>query len=240
MILADRLLHVFHWPANYPIRLLLPAMLALSLGLHLAGLYLVRSEGVAGAVSLPPLPARITVVPGGADSVLLAARDPSWMDPGRFRDRLLPLPQVPPPRRTLEPPLPPLLAAPVAPREETWLSLLPPLAARAWFEPRVAPIPPAAAPLTVRFDVEGPDVTADVLARLRTAAPAEPPGLPTELLVELDATGAARHVWLLRGSGVTALDAAAQRAVQLSRFGPGPGGYRGVLRIVWAPAGDGL
>jgi outer membrane biosynthesis protein TonB len=58
--------------------------------------------------------------------------------------------------------------------------------------------------------------------------------------VELDATGAARHVWLLRGSGVTALDAAAQRAVQLSRFGPWPGGYRGVLRIVWAPAGDGL
>ena len=70
------------------------------------------------------------------------------------------------------------------------------------------------------------------------AAPEEAPGLPTELLVVLDAAGEARHVWLLRSCGVPALDTAARRAVQLSRFGTAPGGYRGVLRVVWAPAAE--
>jgi TonB family protein len=57
--------------------------------------------------------------------------------------------------------------------------------------------------------------------------------LPTELLVVLDASGEARHVWLVRSCGDPALDAAARRAVQLSRFGPSENGYRGVLRVVW-------
>jgi outer membrane biosynthesis protein TonB len=58
------------------------------------------------------------------------------------------------------------------------------------------------------------------------------------LLVVLDAAGEARHVWLLRSCGVPALDTAARRAVQLSRFGTAPGSYRGVLRVVWAPAAE--
>jgi outer membrane biosynthesis protein TonB len=42
---------------------------------------------------------------------------------------------------------------------------------------------------------------------------------------------------LVRGSGDAALDAAAARAVQLSRFGPSDGGYRGMLRVVWGAGG---
>lgn len=236
MTLADRLVQVFHWPAHYPIRLLLPAMLLLSLLLHAAGLYLVRATGTGRAVSLPPLPARVTVVPGSDESVLLAALDPAWMKPGRFRDRILPVPQARRPNRALEPTLPPLRPVPVAPREEAWVGLLPALAVRPWFEPRDPAVPSETAPVTARFDGEAPDITDDVLSRLRAAAPVDPPGLPTELLVVLDATGVARHVWLVRSSGVASLDAAAQRAVQLSRFGARPGGYRGVLRVVWAPA----
>ena len=44
MILAERLLHVFHWPASYPIRLLLPGMILFSVLLHAAGLYLLRAN----------------------------------------------------------------------------------------------------------------------------------------------------------------------------------------------------
>jgi TonB family protein len=76
-------------------------------------------------------------------------------------------------------------------------------------------------------------VTNDVITRLRDAAPAQPPGLPTELLVVLDPSGEARHVWLVRSCGDPALDAAARRAVQLSRFGPSEKVYRGILRVVW-------
>jgi TonB family protein len=236
MILAERLAHVFHWPATYPIRLLLPLMLVVSLLAHAAVFYLLRARAPVRGPSLPPLPARIIMLPGGADSVLLAARDPSWLDPGRYRDRLLPVPRWERPLRALQPELPPLVAAPEPAPPESWVGALPPLSVRARFEPRAAPVPPASAPVTARFDGDGPEITADVLARLRSAAPAEAPGLPTELLVVLDATGEARHVWLLRSCGVPALDAAAQRAVQLARFGPSAGGHRGVLRVVWAPA----
>jgi hypothetical protein len=92
------------------------------------------------------------------------------------------------------------------------------------------------APLSARFNDGGPEVTPDVLARLRTAAPAELPGAPTELLVVLDASGAARHVWVLRSCGVPAVDLSARRAVQLGRFGSSPEGYRGILRIHWGRA----
>lgn len=238
MILAERLSHVFHWPTTYPIRLLLPAMIVVSLLAHAAALYLVRSDAPVRGVALPPLPAEITILPGGGDSVLIAARDPSWLDPGRYRDRMLPPPRWERPWRALQPPLPPLVAAPPRPAEETWVGALPPLAERAWFEPRTPPSPPETMPVTARFDAEGPAVTEDVLERLQAAAPKEPPGLPTELLVVLDAAGEARHVWLLRSCGVPALDAAARRAVQLSRFGAAPGGFRGVLRVVWAPAAE--
>jgi hypothetical protein len=238
MILAERLAHVFHWPSVYPIRLLLPVMLVVSVLLHAAGLYLVRAEAAPRGVALPPRPARITVLPDGAASVLLAARDPSWLDPGRYRDRLLPAPRWQRPPRALQPETPALVAAPPGPAAETWISALPPLAVRARLEPSSAPQAPGLAPVTARFDAGGPEVTEEVLERLRAAAPAgAAPGLPTEMLVVLDASGAARHVWLLRSCGVPALDSAAQRAVQLSRFGASPGGHRGVLRVVWAPAG---
>jgi hypothetical protein len=236
MILADRLAQVFHWPATYPIRLMLPLMLVFSLLLHAAGLYLVRARPPAPGIALPPWPARVTLWPGGADSVLLAARDPSWLDPGRHRDRLLPVPHWERPWRALQPGLPAFVEPPPTVPRETWVPALPPLSVRARFEPRTQIVPPEPAPVTARFDGGGPEVTEDVLARLRAAAPAEAPGLPTELLVALDANGEARHVWLLRSCGAPALDTAAQRAVQLSRFGPSAGGYRGVLRVVWAAA----
>ena len=237
MNLADRLLPVFQWPVGHPIRLLLPAMILLSLVLHVAGLYLVRAQVVPGGVTLPPLPGKVTML-AAADSVVLAARDPSWLQPGRFRDRLLPGPEVRRPWRALQPPLPPLVAVPVEAGPEAWVPMLPPLAVQARFEPRgeVAPAPVLAA-VTARFDGAGPEVTPDVLGRLRAAAPLQPPGLPTELLVVLDASGEARHVWLVRSCGDAALDAAAVRAVQRSRFGSSENRYRGILRVVWGVGG---
>lgn len=233
MILAERLLQVFHWPVSHPIRLLLPAMLVVSLLLHAAGVYLVRAEAPARSASLPPLPGKVSIVPA-ADSLLLAARDPSWLQPGRYRDRLLPAPRVDRPPRALRPVLPPLVTAPPERVSEAWVPALPPLTVQARLEERATPEqPPRLTPVTARFDADGPAVTEDVLNRLRAAAPERPPGAPTELLVVLDASGALRHAWLLRGSGDATLDAAAVRAVQLSRFGPGEAGYRGVLRIVW-------
>lgn len=232
MIRADRLLQVFHWPAVHQIRLVLPAMVLVSLLVHAAGLYLVRAQAPVRGVTLPPLPGKVTIVPA-EDSVLLAARDPSWLQPGRFRDRLLPPPRVERPPRALQPELPPLAAVPPEPLPESWVPSLPPLAVQPRFEPRAAPVAPLLAPVTARFEEGGPEVTSDVLARLRDAAPVQPPGATTELLVVLDASGEARHVWLLRSCGDPALDAAARRAVQLSRFGPSEKGHRGVLRVVW-------
>jgi hypothetical protein len=237
MIIADRWLHVFHWPTGYPIRLLLPAMILLSLVLHVAGLYLVRATVPAHGVALPPLPGKIAIIPV-ADAGLIAARDPSWLQPGRFRHALLPAPKVERPWRALQPALPPLVAAPEEVLPETWVPALPPLSVQARFEPRGPAGPaPVLEPVRARFDGPGPEVTEDVLGRLRAAAPPQPPGQPTELLVVLDAAGGARHVWLVRGSGDAALDAAAARAVQLSRFGPSDGGYRGMLRVVWGAGG---
>lgn len=236
MILAERLLHVFHWPASYPIRLLLPGMILFSVLLHAAGLYLLRVNLPVRGVELPSLPGRVTVI-SAADSVLLAARDPSWLQPGRYRDLLLPVPRVERPPRALQPALPPLKPAPPEVGTERWVPALPPLAVQARFEPRAAALPPVLAPVAARFESGGPEVSPDVLDRLAAAAPAQPPGLPTELFLVLDAAGEARHVWLVRSSGDPALDTAAIRAVQLSRFGPTEAGHRGMLRVVWGNMG---
>ena len=236
MTLADRLLQVFHWPAKHQIRLLLPAMILVSLILHAAGIYLVRAPALARKVALPPLPAKISMLPSGDEgSVLLAARDPSWIQPGRFRERLLPAPHALRAWRALDPDLPALVPSPPESLPQTWVPSLPPLAESPRLEPAVKARVPEIAPLTARFDQGGPAVSEDVLARLRAAAPPHPPGTPTELLVVLNAAGEARHVWLLRSCGVPALDFAARRAVQLARFGPGLQGHRGVLRVNWGP-----
>jgi TonB family protein len=238
MILADRLLHVFHWPATHQIRLVLPAMLITSIMLHAAGFYLLQARTPAGGPALPPLPAKLKLwAETGSGSLLIAARDPAWIEPGRQRDRLLPMPSLAKPWRALQPEPPTLVPAPSPTAPPVWVPALPPLAVQPRLEPRAVPTAPALEGLIVRFDGDGPEITADLLGRLRTAAPAQPPGAATELLVVLDAAGEARHVWLLRSSGDAALDAAAQRAVQRSRFGPSESLYRGVLRIIWAPAG---
>jgi len=236
MILAERLLHVFHWPASYPIRLLLPGMILLSVVLHAAGLYLLRANPPALGVALPPLPGKVTVV-SAADSVLLAARDPSWLQPGRYRDSILPVPRVERPLRALQPALPVLEPVPPEVWPGSWVPALPPLALQPRFEARATTLPPGLAPVSARFESGGPEVTPDVLGRLKAAASAQPPGLPTELFLVLDAAGEARHVWLVRSCGDPALDTAAIRAVQLSRFGPSEAGYRGMLRVVWGMTG---
>lgn len=236
MIRADNLLQVFHWPASYPIRLLLPAMLVVSLLVHGAGIYLLRASMPMRGVPLPPLPGKVALIPAG-DSVLLAARDPSWLQPGRFRDRMLPLPAVKRPLRALQPELPALVPAPAEELPGTWVPMLPPLSVRPLFEARGSRSVPLLAPVTARFEDGGPELTDDVLGRLRAATTAQPPGLPTELFVVLRASGEARHVWLVRSCGDAALDAAAMRAVQLSRFGAAEGGYRGVLRVIWGTGG---
>ena len=237
MTIADRLLQVFHWPGGHPIRLVLPAMIFVSLVLHVLGIYLLRAKTPARGVTLPPLPGKISFI-SAEDSVVLAARDPSWLQPGRFRDALLPLPEVRRPWRALRPTLPSLVPAPAEISPETWVSALPPPAVQPRFEPRSpAESAPVLMPVTARFDGSGPDVTEDVMTRLRAAAPAQPPGLPTELLTVLDGSGEARHVWIVRSCGDAALDAAAVRAVQLSRFGPSADGFRGLLRIVWGTGG---
>jgi len=232
MIVAERLLHVFHWPASYPIRLLLPAMILLSVALHAAGLYLLRANLPTRGVGLPPLPGKVTIL-SAADSLLLAARDPSWLQPGRYRDVLLPAPRVERPLRALRPALPSLKPAPAEVWSEMWVPALPPLAEQPRFELRSVALPPELAPVSARFESGAPEVSRDVLGRLRAAAPSQLPGLPTELFVVLDAAGEARHVWLVRSCGDPALDTAAIRAVQLSRFGPSEAGHRGLLRVVW-------
>ncbi|MEI7866126.1 MAG: hypothetical protein WCI38_12225, partial [Chthoniobacterales bacterium] len=169
----------------------------------------------------------------------LAARDPSWLDPGRYRERLLP--SLRPVRvvRALEPKLPPLQSAPSIGSADVWVPFLPPLALRPWFEKGLMrPVAPAFVPVTARFASGGPEVTADVLARLRASAPVVLPGQATELLVVLDVSGEVRYAWVAHSCGDASLDLAAQRAVQLSRFGPSPQEYRGLLRIVWGSAVD--
>ncbi len=234
MIIPGRFLHVFHWPAHHQIRLVLPAMLLLSLVLHAAGLYLLRSDLTPRAVSLSPPPVKVTIFPSGIASVLLEARDPSWLEPGRFRDRLLAEPRAARPLRALKPGLPELVQPPAPLLPEQWVPALPPLAVRPWLARTGGKTPPSSLqPVTARFVGSGPAITDDLLGRLRAAAPAEPPGASTELLVVLDASGEARHVWLLRGCGVAAIDLAAQVAVQRSRFGPSAQGHRGILRVIW-------
>lgn len=235
--LTERLLNVFHWPVAHPIRLLLPGMILLSLLVHALAAYLVRS-GLSARPSLAPWPAKVSVIPAeqAPGLLLLAVRDPSWLDPGRYRDKL-----VPPPRHertvlALQPPLPPLLAAPRANARGEWVPALPPLAVKPWFEAPAAKLPPPAFVMSgARFESGAAGVTEDVLARLRAVAPDRPPGRATELLVVLAPGGDVRHAWVLRGSGDASLDFAAQRAVQRARFAPMEGGRRDVLRIFWGP-----
>lgn len=236
--LTGRLMHVFHWPVAHPIRLLLPAMIIVSVLVHLLGAYLVK-VGAPSRPVLPPWPSKVTVIPGAGEGlVLLAARDPSWLEPGRYRDRMLPPPKHVRRNLALNPALPALLPAP---REETaseWVPSLPPLAVRPLFEARAPqPAPAALAPLGARFESGADRVTAEVLEGLRSVAPPAPPGRPTELLVVLAPSGDVRHVWLVRGCGDAELDFAAQRAVQRSRFAPAEGASSDVLRITWGPRG---
>jgi hypothetical protein len=143
----------------------------LSVVLHAAGLYLLRANVPARGVELPPLPGKVTVV-SAAQSVLLAARDPSWLQPGRYRDLLLPVPRVERPQRALQPALPPLEPVPAEVGSEMWVPALPPLAVQPRFEPRAAALPPVLAPVSARFESGGPEVSPDVLGRLKAAAPA--------------------------------------------------------------------
>ncbi|MBU3665064.1 MAG: hypothetical protein FGM15_04190 [Chthoniobacterales bacterium] len=239
MIKPAQLLQVFHWPSVHQIRLVLPAMIVISLAVHLAAVYFVRGPLPLRGDLLPPLPAEVTVWPSGKDSILLAARDPSWLQPGRYRDRILPVQRREVLRSALQPEMPPLVPAPAASLPEAWVPALPPVSEQPIPSPRARAVAPAPAQISARFEQDGPSITAEFLGRLRDAAPADPPGLPTELLVSVDSAGQARHAWVLRSCGVPALDFAAQRAVLRSRFGSSPRDYRGVLRIVWAPGETG-
>jgi len=235
--LTDRLMHVFHWPVAHPIRLLLPGMIIVSVLVHFLGGYLVK-VGAPSRPALPPWPSKVTLLPGAAGEglALLAARDPSWLEPGRYRDRLLPPPKHVRRELALNPALPPLLPAPREKAGSEWVPSLPPLAVRPLFEPRAPQRPPPAlAPLGVRFESGADWVTEEVLEGLRSVAPPEPPGRATELLVVLAPSGDVRHVWLVRGCGDAGLDFAAQRAVQRSRFSPADGTRRDVLRVTWGP-----
>ena len=237
--LTDRLFHVFHWPLAHPIRLLLPAMVVVSLLLHLLAAYIVKPV-MPARPALPPWPSEVTVLPraGAEGLVLLEARDPSWLEPGRFRERILPQPK--PERRelALRPPLPPLLPAPPAAPAESWVPSLPPVAVKPLFEPRAPRLPPPAlAPVGARFESGAAWVTEEVLQQLRAVTPSESPGRTTELLVVLAPSGDVRHVWLVRSCGDAELDFAAQRAVQRARFARGDGPRRDVLRIAWGPRG---
>jgi TonB family protein len=235
--LADRLLHVFHWPVAHPIRLLLPGMVLLSLVAHLLVAQLVK-VAAPSRPGLTPWPAKITIFPGVGEegSLLLAARDPSWLEPGRFRDRMLPPPKVARRELALRPELPPLLPAPREAVADAWVAALPPVSVRPLFVERgPQPSPPALVPTMARFESGAEGMTEEVLARLRAVSPSEPPSRATEMLVTLAPTGDVRHVWLVRGSGDADLDLAAQLAVQRARFAPGAGARSEVLRINWGP-----
>ena len=237
--LTGRLLHVFHWPVAHPIRLLLPGLIQLALFVHALAAYLVRSAPAPRA-ALAPWPAKVSVIPAeeAPGLLLLAARDPSWLDPGRYRDRLVPSPRHERTVLALKPAPPPLLAAPRASARGQWVPALPPLSMKPWFEADTGKLPPPSfLAAGARFESGDAGVTEDVLARLRAVAPDRPPGRATELLVVLAPTGDVRHAWVLRGSGDASLDLAAQRAVQRARFAPAEGGRRDVLRIFWGPRG---
>lgn len=234
-ILTGRLPHVFRWPVAHPIRLLLPGMILVSLLLHALAAYIFTAATPPPSPLWPPM-SKLLILPSESlsEMSLLTARDPSWMEPGRFRAQLLPA--VRPQRSVLalQPTLPPLLAAPPEKSDARWVPSLPPLAVRPWFEtPAPPPAPPSFVPTLARFESGWAGVTPDVLDRLRAVAPGHPPGRGTELLVVLAPTGDVRHTWVLRGSGDATLDLAAQRAVQRARFASSPEGVRDALHIVW-------
>ncbi len=234
MIIPDRILHVFQWPSRHQIRLALPALLVISLVIHLAGLYLVRASLPLRGVAMPPQAVAVTLYPSTEDSALLGASDPSWLEPGRFRDGILGPLRVTRLHKVLEPGLPELAPSPDPAIPTHWVPALPPLAVRPRLTSREekTPLAPFQA-VTARFEGGDLSVTDDLLGRLRAVAPSEPPGFSTELLVMLDATGEVHDVWLVRGSGVPDLDLAARLAVQRSRFDPPGVDRQGILRVVW-------
>ena len=235
--LTERLLHVFHWPVAHPIRLLLPGMVLLSIVAHLLLVQLVK-VAPPSRPGLAPWPAKITILPGSEEEApsLLATQDPAWLEPGRFRERMLPPPRVARSESALRPEMPPLLAAPLETVADAWVPSLPPVATRPLFVQRASQSAPSMlAPAGARFESGAAWITDDVLSRLRAVAPSEPPGRATELLVVLSPTGDARHVWLVRGSGDAELDLAAQLAVQRARFTPASGPRSDVLRVSWGP-----
>lgn len=238
--LTARLPHVFRWPIEHPIHLLLPGMVIVSLLLHALAAYLI--------VVRPPPPAdlshwqaKLVLLPdeGKSGVSLLAARDPSWMAPGRYRGRLLPEVRHERMATGLKTQLPPLLAAPPAHAADRWAPALPPVSVRPWLAPPPPPqAPPSFAAAGARFESGAAGVTDDVLARLRAVAPDRPPGHATELFVVLAPTGDVRHAWVLHGSGDAALDLAAQRAVQRARFASGGRAVGDVLHIFWGPRSE--
>ncbi len=235
--LTGRFMNVFHWPVAHPIRLLLPGMVVVSLVVHLLAAYVVKT-GIPARPALAPWPSKLTLFPmaGGQGVMLLEARDPSWLEPGRYRGRLLPPPKPARREQALRPPLPPLLPVPRESVADAWVPSLPPLAVRPLFEQRAPrPAPPALAPAGARFESGAAWMSEDALNRIRSVAPPEPPGRATELLVVLAPSGDVRHVWLVRGCGDAELDFSAQRAVQRSRFAPAAGLRRDVLRVTWGP-----
>lgn len=235
--LTDRLGNIFHWPVSHPIRLLLPGMIVLSLLVHLLAGYLVK-VAVPSRPALPPWPSKLTILPatGAAGSELLEVSDPSWLEPGRYRGRILPPPKYERREVALSPALPPLLPAPREAAGSEWVSGLPPIAARPLLEPRQAPAaPPALAFFGARFESGAAWVTPEVLQQLGALSPSAPPGRATELLVVLAPSGDVRHVWLVRSCGDADLDFAAQRAVQRARFAPADVPRRDVLRVTWGP-----
>lgn len=238
--LAQQLTQVFHWPASYPIRLLLPGLLLLSVLLHAAGFYALRSRPADGAPAPRPPAAGVRLLdPVSAEGAWLAARDPAWMQPGRFRDRLLP-PAALPARRTLldEPAFDVGREPPAVKRPQGWTLPLPPLADDPLLASRPrSPGAPAVPLRPTRVAVSGDalDIPAAMDAALAAMEPARLPGLPTELMVMVGPRGTVRHVFAVRSCGDPELDRAAQQVVRQTLFAAAPGAplRRSTLRIYW-------
>lgn len=252
--LAGRLTHVFDWPARYPIRLLLPSLIVLSTGLHLALVYLVRTPPADLRRPLPPPAAKVVLVAGpeaAAVHAWLEMRDPAWMQPGRTRESLLPAAALPSRGTALDEPgweLPPLDGVDFS--EASWVPPVPPLsvmplpasASRMVQRPALLPAPPRGVAVQM---LGGPDrLPASLESALQVLAEtvvrgSVPPGA-TGLMILPDASGWPGQVFLTSSSGQPDLDRAAREAVRRTLFPPPAAGAREgpvFLTIHWpAPA----